>query len=204
MIHPRRTSEWLFVAIAAFALIVRLNNIAFGLPSLYDPDEPLFIVKAATLLSEGTLNPRWFGHPASTTIYLTAVIEALVFGWGVIAGRYGNVSDFIAAAYVDPGVLFLPVRMAMALLGAACVGLTFALGKRLFGTAAGILAALLLALNSLHIAWSQVVRSDVQASAFMLAALIFAVRLGETGRTKREADWVRGHSPAGPSFIHSS
>lgn len=181
--------RWLFVAVAVVALVLRLNNIGFGLPSLYDPDEPLFMVKAAGLLSEGTFNPHWFGHPASTTIYLTAAIQALVFACGAATGRYGGVNDFIAAAYADPSLIFLPVRIAMALLGAVCAGLTFLLGKRLFGTGVGLLAALLLALNNLHIGWSQVVRSDVQASVFMLWALLLAVRLAETGRT-RHAVWA--------------
>jgi len=35
------------------------------------------------MLSGPTLNPGWFGHPATTTIYLLAVLKALVF-----AGRW--------------------------------------------------------------------------------------------------------------------
>ena len=147
------------------------------------------MVKAATLLSQETLNPRWFGHPASTTIYLTAAIQAVVFAVGAVTGRYGSVNDFIAAVYGDPSLVFLPVRIVMATLGAACVGLTFLLGKRLFDTSVGIVAAMLLALNSLHIAWSQVIRSDVQASAFMLGTLLVALRLAETGRAKH-AIWA--------------
>src|SRR4029079_14095750 len=62
-------------------------------------------------------------------------------------------------------------------------------GKKLYGKSAGLLAALLLALNSLHIAWSQVVRTDVMASAFMLAALVVATRLSETG-ARKHAIWA--------------
>jgi hypothetical protein len=89
----------LFVAsILLVALVLRLNNIAFGLPSLYDPDEPLFMVKAAGLLANHTINPHWFGHPGTTTIYLTAVIEAMVFAFGAISGRYASLADFVTAA----------------------------------------------------------------------------------------------------------
>ena len=166
-------------AIIALALLLRLYQVGFGLPGLYDPDEPLFMVKAAGLLTGRTLDPHWFGHPGSTTIYLTALIQALVFIAGWIGGRFANVADFVHAAYADPAIVFVPVRIAMALLGTACVALTYALGKQLYGKPASLLAALLLALNSLHIAWSQVVRTDVQASAFMLAALVVASRPGE-------------------------
>ena len=176
-------------AIIAVALLLRLYLVGFGLPGLYDPDEPLFMVKAAGLLTGRTLDPHWFGHPGSTTIYLTALIQALVFIAGWIGGRFANVADFVHAAYADPAIVFVPVRIAMALLGTACVALTYALGKQLYGKPAGLLAAFLLALNSLHIAWSQVVRTDVQASAFMLAALVVASRPGGGGSGKR-AIWA--------------
>jgi hypothetical protein len=166
------------------ALLLRLYQIKFGLPGLYDPDEPLFMVKAAGLLTGRTLNPHWFGHPGSTTIYLTALIQALVFLTGWLSGRFATVADFVHAGYNDPSIIFVPVRVAMALFGTLCVGLTYGLAKKMYGTTAGLLAALLLALNSLHIAWSQVVRTDVMASAFMLGVLLVACRLAETGSRK--------------------
>jgi hypothetical protein len=57
--------------------------------------------------------------------------------------------------------VFVSARISMAIMGIACVGLTYLLGTRLFGSTVGLLAALLLALNSLHIGWSQVVRTDI-------------------------------------------
>lgn len=175
--------------ILTIALLLRLNQIGFGLPGLYDPDEPLFLVKAAGLLTGRTLNPHWFGHPGSTTIYLTALIQALVFITGWLSGRFATVADFVHAGYADPGIVFVPVRVAMALFGTACVGLTYSFGRRLYGNSVGLLAALLLALNGLQIAWSQVVRTDIMASAFMLGALVVACRLAESGERKH-AVWA--------------
>lgn len=171
-----------FVLLLALAL--RLVNIGFGLPSLYDPDEPMFMLKALKLLKEGTLNPGWFGHPGSTTIYLLAVIQGLVLLLGLASGRFVRVEDFASAAYADPGLLFLPSRLAMVLFGVACVYLTWVIGRRLFGTTTGLLAALLLALNPLHVAWSQVIRTDVQATVFMLGCIYFSIRAWEQGRVR--------------------
>jgi len=189
MNRPISATRFALGAILAFALALRLYQVSFGLPGLYDPDEPLFMVMGAGLLTRGTLNPHWFGHPGSTTIYLTALIQALVFMTGWLGGRFATVADFVHAAYADPAIVFVPVRVAMALLGTACVGLTYALGRRLYGASVGLLAALLLAVNSLHIAWSQVVRTDVQASVFMLGALVVACRLGEMG-SRKHAIWA--------------
>lgn len=168
--------------ILAVALAWRLNNVGFGLPSMYDPDEPIFMITALKLLGEGTLNPGWFGHPGSTTIYLVALIDAAVAAAGLLSGRYADVEEFARAAYANPALLFVPARVAMALLGVGAVWLTHALGKRMEGQAVGLLAAGLLAINGLHIAWSQVVRTDIHASVFMLAAMIFAVRAMTGGR----------------------
>jgi hypothetical protein len=167
--------------ILAFALVIRLHSIGFGLPSLYDPDEPIFMVLALKLLKDQTLNPGWFGHPGTTTIYLVALIDLAVLGTGLVTGHFGSVRDFAMAAYADPGLLFIPARVAMALFGVGCVWLTWAIGRRLFGSTAGLIAAGLLAINSLHVLWSQVVRTDVMASFFMLASLLFSIRAAQRG-----------------------
>jgi hypothetical protein len=168
--------------ILALALVIRLHGIGFGLPSLYDPDEPIFMVLALKLLKDQTLNPGWFGHPGTTTIYLIALIDAAVLGGGLITHQFGSVRDFAMAAYADPGLLFIPGRVAMALFGVGCVWLTWSIGRRLFGWTTGLIAAGLLAINSLHVMWSQVIRTDVMASFFMLAALLFSIRAAQRGR----------------------
>lgn len=184
MVTRRGAASAALATVLLVALGLRLYDIGFGLPSLYDPDEPIFMVVALKLLKQHTLNPGWFGHPGTTTIYLVALIDLVVFGSGVLSGRFAGVHDFAAAAYADPSLLFLPARIAMAIFGVSCVWLTFVLGRRLFGSVAGLIGAALLAVNSLHILWSQVIRTDVMASLFMLASLIFSARASEDGKTK--------------------
>ena len=170
--------------ILALALGWRLHNIGFGLPSMYDPDEPFFMITALEMLAHGTLNPGWFGHPGSTTITLLAAIDAVVAGSGLVSGHYANLGDFARAVYADPAILFIPARVAMALIGTGCVWLTYMLGNRLNGRATGLVAAGLLAINALHISWSQIIRTDIHASLFMLASLLFAARIAERGKLR--------------------
>lgn len=160
---------------------LRLFNIGFGLPAMYDPDEPLFVIKAFKLIDRMTLDPGWFGHPGTTTIYLLAAIDALVAGLGLASGRFGSLGAFAAAVYAHPGLIFVPSRLAMVGIGVGTIWLTHAIGRRLHGAAVGSLAAAFLALNALHIAWSQVIRTDIHCSLFMLAALFFAIRGTEEG-----------------------
>ena len=176
------------------ALAWRLNNIGFGLPSLYDPDEPIFMLIPINMLRHATINPGWFGHPGSTTIYLVALIDATVAGVGLVSGHFANIPGMAHAAYADPSLLFIPARIAMALIGVAAVWLTYLVGRRLHGTAVGLMAAALLAINALHIAWSQVVRTDIHASVFMLASIFFAIRVAERGHLK---DYILAGAGAG-------
>ena len=184
MIVERVAARLALALILLVALGWRLHNIGFGLPSLYDPDEPIFMITALRMLAEGSLNPGWFGHPGTTTITLVALIDVIIAAWGLVTGRYADIADFSRAAYADPALLFVPARIAMALIGTGCVWLTYALGKRLHGPATGLVAAALLGVNALHIAWSQVIRTDIHASLFMLACLLFAVRIAEHGRVR--------------------
>ena len=184
MFAERRTR---FVALALILLVAlawRLNNIGFGLPSMWDPDEPIFMLTPLRMLSEGSFDPGWFGHPGSTVIYLVMAIDAAVAGLGFATGRYADTAAFAHAAFENPAMLFIPARVAMALIGVGTVWLTYFIGKRVHGTVTGLLAALLLAINGLHIAWSQVIRTDIPASLFMLACIVFSMRAGERGRLR--------------------
>src|SRR5690606_12793480 len=78
----------------------------------------------------------------------------------------------------------LPARIFIAANGVACVWLTYAIGNRLWGRNAGLAAALVLAVNAVHIGWSQVIRTDVQASVFMLLCLLQALAIMREGKLR--------------------
>lgn len=177
MVARRSPVALAVAALLVLALGLRLWGIGFGLPSMYDHDEPLFMIKAFTLLKDRTLNPHWFGHPATTTIYSLALVDIGVFGWGLLAGWWSSVAGFTAALYADPGLAFLPARVMIALCGVAVVYLTYRLGRGLADARVGLVAALLVAVSPLHVEYSQIVRTDVQSGLFMLACLLATMRL---------------------------
>lgn len=168
--------------ILAVALAVRLAGVRFGLPALYDPDEPLFMLAALKLLRERTLNPGWFGHPGTTTIYGIAVVEVATYLVGHAAGVFPTAAAFIRAVYLDPGLVWLPARLMIVGCGVACVGLTYLVGRRAFDVRTGLVAAAVLAINSLHVEWSEIVRTDVHATVFMLLSVLGAIGVVRHGR----------------------
>ena len=166
------------------AAVVRLYGVGFGLPAMNDPDELMFQMGAVRMLSGPTLNPGWFGHPGTTTIYLLALLDLGTFGLGWLLGWFADPHAFATAIYNDPTWVILPGRIAMALFSVWCVWLTYRLAQELFGQRAGLAAAALLALNPVHIAWSQVIRTDIMASCFMLLCLLAALRIAREGRLR--------------------
>lgn len=188
---PARKSPWRLLTgpaglclILLVAALLRIDGVGFGLPALNDPDEPLFMSTALEMLSGPTLNPGWFGHPGTITFYSLMLVVALVGGLGVLTGRFADFDAFAAAVYADPGVLFLPARLLMVAFGVACVWMTWRLGKRLGGERLGLAAAAILAVNAVHIEYSQIIRTDVQASLFMLLCAQSALMIAERGRRR--------------------
>lgn len=179
---PRFAAPIFGVLVAA--LLLRLDGVGFGLPALYDPDEPIFVLTALKLLRDHSLNPQWFGHPGTTTIYALAGVEAANFLIGQASGRFSDAQAFAREVYADPSVAFLPARLFIVALGVASVGLTFWVGWRASGYRVGLLAAALLAINPLSIRYSQIVRTDMHATVFILLILLSAVAIVKRARTR--------------------
>jgi len=171
-------------AILLAALWLRLDGVGFGLPALNDPDEPLFMMTALEMLQKHSFDPGWFGHPGTITLYSLALVIAAVGGIGIATGRFADADALAAAVYADPGIVFLPARVMIVLCGVLCVWLTFRLGKRLGGARIGLVAAAILAVNAAHIEYSQIIRTDIQASVFMLLGALAAAGIAEQGRRR--------------------
>lgn len=162
-------------------MALRVEHVDFGLPALLDPDEPMFVMASIRLLRDHTLNPGWFGHPGTTTIYVVAIIEILAFSFGWLLGWYPDAAAFSHAVYANPALLFLPARLVFVACSAFSIWLTYRLGSRLFRPEVGVVAALVLAVNPVNILWSQVIRTDVQATMFLLLSLLAATDCLERG-----------------------
>jgi hypothetical protein len=163
---------------------LRGNGIGQGLPGLYDPDEPLFFINALELLAKQTLQPGWFGHPGTTTLYLLAVNDLAVFLAGKLSGQWQTTAEFATLLYADPSPIVLPARWAIVALALGVIAATARLGAQLGDAAAGLIAALLLAASPLHTEISALVRTDIMVSLFAMLALLRAVRVAESGKRR--------------------
>jgi hypothetical protein len=159
------------------ALGLRLHGLAFGLPAINDPDELMFETGAIKMLTTKSANPGWFGHPATTTIYLLALLDVVVFLTGWAGGLWSTPKAFVTVVYGNPAWVILPARLAMVAFAVWSIWLTYRLGKELFDRRVGQFSALLLATSPLHVTYSQVIRSDIMAMCFMILCLLATLRV---------------------------
>ncbi|MDR3430280.1 glycosyltransferase family 39 protein [Silvimonas sp.] len=189
-LRAKPSSTILLLVILTIALGLRLWPVNFGLPALNDPDELMFELGAVHMLQTHTLNPGWFGHPATTTMYMLALVDVAVFLVGHALGWFATPAAFVSRLYLNPGWVILPGRIVMVLFGVWTVALTGRLAGRIAGEEAKWAAALLLALSPVHIAWSQVVRSDIVGCVFLILAVLSALDVMEDKpRVIRGALW---------------
>lgn len=188
--HPsvrrRRISRggFILLAILIAALLLRLTTIDFGLPALNDPDELMFELGALRMLRGPTLNPGWFGHPATTTIYVLALIDIGAFAAAWLSGHAASIKAFGALVYADPSWIILPGRVAMAVFAIGTIILVWRIARRTVGESAGLVAAAVLAASPVHVTYSQIIRSDMMACFFMLLCVDAAIRIAERGERR--------------------
>lgn len=175
----RAASRWAWlaaVAVVVLGLLLRVLGSDSGLPFTYDPDEPDFVDRAFRMLETGDMNPRWFGHPGSVTIYSFWMVFA-----GYASGFRGSMADLSAAFRSDPSVFYWLARAVTVVFGAATVALTYLFARRVVGPWLAVFAAGLLALAPQHIEFSRVARPDAQLTFLVLAAGWCALSIAARG-----------------------
>jgi hypothetical protein len=186
------TRKWplaALVLITAAGLGMRLYAINHGLPYQYVPDESTMVGGALRMGASKSLQPGTFIYPAGL-MYLFASEYLGLLGIGRITGLFASVEQFRDFAFVDPTLFYLLPRIAIALIGTACIPAAYLLGKRLYGTVAGLVAAVLVATSVMHVQMSHQARHWVPIALLTLVILWVALDLAEHGR--RREYWLSG------------
>jgi hypothetical protein len=146
-----------FAALLCGAAALRFVGIQYGLPfgNLLNPDEQSIVPRAWKMVHGGGGDPHWFDYP-SLLMYVNAPFQL----W----------QD-------EPS--YLTARIVGVVLGVAAIAATWWLGRRAYGThAAGLVAAAILAVCTIHVAYSRAAVTDVPLTLGVAVALTLMV----TGR----------------------
>ncbi len=142
------------LALLALAAVLRVVGIRYGLPfgNLLNPDEQSIVPRAWKLVHGGGGDPHWFDYP-TLLMYMLAPFQA----W-----------------QHEPS--FLSARIVAVVLALASVAAAWWLGRRAYGTAvAGVVAAAIVAVSSLHVAYSREAVTDVPLTLGVGVALALMV-----------------------------
>src|SRR6188768_3197469 len=167
-----------WVVIFLLALALRIYGLRYGLPAVYNPDE-VAIMSRALAFGKWDFNPHNFLYP-SFYFYALFAWEGLTAALAVAVRSVASFGAFQREFFVDPTRVFVAGRLLTALLGAATVAATGLLGARmtsLGGRAAGVFAALLLAVAPLHVLNSHYVKHDVPVTCLIVLAYLAYDRL---------------------------
>jgi 4-amino-4-deoxy-L-arabinose transferase-like glycosyltransferase len=143
-------------AILGLAAALRLVGIEYGLPfgNLLNPDEQSIVPRSWAMVHGRGLDPHWFDYP-SLLLYLLAPFQA----W----------QD-------DPS--YLTARLVVVAFGIGTVAAAWWLGRVSYGRTAGLVAAAVVAVETVGVAYSHMAVTDVPMTALVTVSLALAV----TGR----------------------
>lgn len=145
------------VAILVLAGVLRAVGIEYGLPydNLLNPDEHNIVVRAWRMVHGGGADPHFFDYPT-----LLMYVEAPFQAW-----------------QSHPSLL--AARVIVLLLGLGSIAATWWLARRSYGTAtAGPVAAAIVAVSTVHVAYSREAVTDIALTLGIAVALALMV----TGR----------------------
>jgi 4-amino-4-deoxy-L-arabinose transferase-like glycosyltransferase len=138
------------VAILAGAAALRFVGIQYGLPfgNLLNPDEQSIVPRAWKLVHGGGGDPHWFDYP-SLLMYINAPFQL----W-----------------QSEPS--YLTARIVGVVLALGAIAASWWLGRRAYGTAsAGVVAASVVAVCTIHVAYSRAAVTDVPLTLGVAASL---------------------------------
>ena len=182
------TAGWALAFVLLLTAGLRYWGVSFGLPYVYHPDEPVAVHLGLGVLHTGDYNPHFFHYP---TAYYYLVTGGLViyFLLGASRGIFGSVTDVafprifvLGSGLADFPGEFMVARLITLALGVCTVGLVFWVARRHWGTRAGVLAALLLALSSVHVAHSRFATADVPVTFAVTLSAVLSLEFIRSGR----------------------
>lgn len=178
----RFVSEQKILLIVLAGFILRFVGIWYGLPNMYNSDEPFNVVNALAYGSKHSLEPTYFVYPALYSYILLASYGAY-FLFGRLTGLFGNAMEFGISYFLNPSGFFWVGRSLSVLLGLGTIWLIYIIGNKFFSNKVGTLSAGLLAVSAIHVDLSHWVLPETALTFFCTLAIYFLLKYNS------EPDW---------------
>ena len=163
--------------VLAVGAALRLWSVRHGLPAVHNVDESVHFVRSAVWFFRGDYNPHYFLNPPAFS-YLLHIVYA--FGYGGVWPS-GAEDEVIRRFKRDPSELYAIGRIVAGMMGVLAAGLLFRVGERLYGAAAGLVAATLMSISFLPVFYGHLALNDVPTLLPLTVGLLGAVRIHQRG-----------------------
>lgn len=180
ILHRRPGADTALASLVVLvAFLLRVSPIRYGLPFSYHPDETFLIFDFGRFV-EGLLA----GNLATGTSAFNYPLGLLYGGYfliGRLTGRFASLAAFKQAFLLDDPTIHLLGRTLPVLFASGAVFLTYVLGKRLYGSRAGLIASLFMAFSVIDIANTHWVKFDSAVTFMSLASILAMTSVTENG-----------------------
>ncbi|MHB8731317.1 MAG: LamG-like jellyroll fold domain-containing protein [bacterium] len=174
-------------AVLAGALGIRLLGVNRGLPYIHEWDEPTTLSSVIRMLQHGDLNPREWIYP---TLYLYMLLPVMYLHYLYLHahGLLSSLRDIQLSQpqeqywYMHPASFYAWGRAFTGLVSTATAFLVYRIGKTVYGTAVGLLAAAFLAVAPGAVYYSATVRVDIPVAFFVTLTVLVALGIIRRGR----------------------
>jgi Dolichyl-phosphate-mannose-protein mannosyltransferase len=178
------------------ALGLRVWGIGVGLPELFHPDEPAYVLQALAV-GRGLPNGLTFANPPLFK-YLLLTEYAATFATQRLLGLVQSPREFVDAFRANPSLLYGLARTTSAVLGSLVVLAAAVLGVLVAGRGAGLMAGTLSAVAFLLVREAHFGVDDTLVTLLVTFGLVFCVRIAQQGMRR---DYVVGGAVTGLAFV---
>ncbi|HEX8967738.1 MAG TPA: glycosyltransferase family 39 protein [Chloroflexota bacterium] len=183
------------VLVFTLALGLRVWGIGFGLPELYHPDEPAYVLQALAV-ARGLPDGLTFADPPLFK-YVLLGEDVVLYGWQRLVGAVASPQGFVDRFRADPSQLYLSARLTSAVFGATTALAAGGLAQHLAGRRAALLAAGLTAITFLLVRDAHFGVDDALVSLLVALGLIFCARVVAGGSRR---DYLAAGALSGLAF----
>ncbi len=171
----------IFLFILSVGAILRLWQINWGLPELYEEATPFRIAWQFWNWGNAGLdfNPRFFNYPA-LTFYIQFIAQVINYIAGYLFGSYPNLDAF--GLTLTP--LVVTARIVNVLFDCGTIIVIYFIAKEIADKRVALFAALLVAINPSHILHSHLIEVDPALTFFSTLSLLFIFRIYRQPRMK--------------------
>ena len=175
----------LLAAILVGGLLLRVWNNGYGLPYVYNYDEETHFASKAVEMFGGGLDPGYYQNPAAFTYLIHAVLRLLYGSWPGIGSILELPLETVTTQFAfDPTPIWSVARALAAVLSIAGVAAVFWVGRRLWDTRVGLIAAATLSFAFLPVVYGRIAVTDAGTLLAVALSVYAAVRVHEGGERR--------------------